>query len=239
MSLSKRSYVPPILGLIVALTCSQALAGFETESFSVTTPGIGGLSKTNLSSTLALPKFNSMNGMYILSTITLTSSDFAQMSASLTNNSASTETFTVTDAVNFNFSFMGTTILSDDGNVKETETTTLAKGSTGKFGVYNPTGSSGTTLIDPNSLAEFSGTGNLDFLFNASASVGTGGGGGNLFINPLTMAGSTLTVTYGFTVKPSITPEPSSVVMTGLGGLLAAGVGYFRSRARAKALSAA
>ena len=231
MSHPKRFYLASIIGPIIVLAGSEAPAGFET--FSATTPGTGGLSKTNLSLTLSIPAFNPLNGT--LESIVVSSMDKAQISAGLTNNAASTAAFTVTDAVNYGISFKGTTIVSDTDNVKASRSYTLGSGGTASFGTYNLTGTSGPeTIIDPAMLDQFKGTGNLNFIFNSNATVGTGGFGGNVFINPVTLAGSTLTVTYNF-ISPNVVPEPASVAMTALGGLLAGGVGVLRSRSRSRA----
>jgi hypothetical protein len=236
VSYPKQSFLAMFLGLTVALSATGTQAAYQT--FTVTSSGTAGMSLTNLAQTLAIPAFNPLSGT--LESVVISAVDKAQISASITNNAAAAETFSVTDTVNFSLAFNGTTILNDQGHVVASKTyTSLAKGGSASFGTYNLTNSTGpNTIIDPTLLSALTGTGTVNLAFAANASVGTGGSGGNVFISPTTMAGAIVTVTYNF-ISPNIVPEPASVAMTAVGMLLAAGMGWHRNRARARSTETA
>jgi len=229
MFYSPRSFSVAILALVIASAGSEARAGFDTETFTVSTPVNA---KTDFSQTLAVPAFNVAGAT--LSTVTFSFTDSANISGYLINKAAEAKTFTISDTVSFNASFL-TYDLSD---MREAEKSYagLTTASTAIFGAYSLVGNSGTTtLINPADLANFEGTSPLLFNLSAEAQVVVTGAGGNTTTLIDTTANSTLTITYGY-IAPNIVPEPASIAMTALGGLLVAAAGYGRNRVRTRAV---
>jgi hypothetical protein len=225
-----RSHCVAILALVIASAGSGARAGFNTETFTVSTPVN---QKTDFSQTLAVPAFNVAGAT--LSTVTFSFSDEANISGYLINKSAGAKDFAISDTVSFRASFL-TYGLSDTREASQTYPG-LTTGSTAIFGAYALKGNSGTTsLINPTDLVNFEGTSPLEFNFSAVAQVVNPNGGGNSTLLVNTRADSTLTITYGY-ISPNITPEPASLAMTALGGLLVAATVYVGKRKKARAVA--
>lgn len=229
MSMSHgRTFLAPMMGLSIVAFCMPARAGLESVTYSASTPSNA---PTDFSTTLSVPAFNSSMGT--LQSVQLSFSDAATFGGTLTNNSATTKDFTINEDVNFNATF-ASQVLTDTLN-GFTPYPTLGSGMMAQFGVFSMVGNSGmTTVTSPSMLTAYIGTSPLDLAFSASAVVTVGGSGGNAAVHISTVADAELTITYTFT--PNIVPEPSSLVMTALGGLMAAG--FLRRRAARRALGA-
>ena len=149
------------------------------------------------------------------------------------NKAAEAKTFSIADTVSFRASFM--TYSLSDMREAEQSYVGLTTGSTANFGAYSLVGNSGTTtLINPANLANFEGTSPLLFNLSANAEVVVTGRGGNTTTLVNTTANATLTITYTF-IAPNIVPEPASIAMTALGGLLIAATGCVGQRKKARA----
>jgi hypothetical protein len=222
MSALKTSNLGLIVALAIAFFGSEARAGYQSYTVSATYAQ----QLTNLTTTLSVPPFNSALGT--LQSVTFTTSDLATVSANVTNTANTAETFTVAAAVSFAITFEGSKVVTDTLSAQNTFQN-LASNQTATFGTYKLAGAGTPTQNSIQSnLLNFEGTTPLTFGFIASAMVSNGGQGGNVFINPTTKAGMTLNVSYTF--SPSTVPEPASLTMTALGGLLVGAVGYVRHR---------
>ena len=227
---TKKSRLAQILGLVIASIGAEAHAGFVTET--AATPS---QMPTDLKVTESVPAFNSALGA--LESVTLSFSDRVNLTGTLLNKSASAQNFNIAENVIFNVSFLGNQVLTDELSSSKAYSQ-IASGGTAKFGSYVLAGNSGTTtIIDPTILAQFAGTSPLAFDFTTLTQVAITGGGGNVHANFSTMGDAVLTVTYNY-FSPNIVPEPASLAMTALGGLLVAAAGYARGRAGARARAA-
>jgi hypothetical protein len=223
-----------ILGLICATFGAEARAGFVTYTASVP------LQKTDFSALLSgsIKQFNSTPEQTLLS-VTVSFTDSATITGSFTNMSSENQAITADYKVNYALS-LGT----DPALTLPVDTHSLTNSYSVNAGTglnIQPvplSGSTSMTIINPTALAYFEGTSSLDLSLIAASSVNLPGHGGNLFTSFTTVADATVTVTYNF-FSPNIVPEPASVVMTGLGGLLVAAVGYAgRRRAGARGIEA-
>lgn len=120
-------------------------------------------------------------------------------------------------------------------------TITLAGGLSGASGTVTPSGEVSTastpfmadstgdpttisdTILNPNALAPFIGTGTLGSVAGSGGPSSAGGlGGTDLFYNATGQVGGTLAILYDYT-SASATPEPTSMVMMG-GALIGLGL---------------
>ena len=229
MGFPRRIQLALILGvaLVTASTGSQASGGFVT--YTVSTPAN---QMTDFSQTLTVPEFNSSLGT--LESVTLSLSDHANLLGSLLNKSASARDFTISEDVNFSVALGGTSLLSNDLSAQKSYSQ-LARGATATFGAYSLTGTTGlVTVLSPTILNSLTGSSTASFNFATLTNQSIGGGGANANTSFHTTADATLTITYNYISNNVVSvPEPASLAMTGLGGLLVAAVGFFRNRTRA------
>jgi hypothetical protein len=217
----KRSSLAPILALVIASISAEARAGFITYTVSTPTEVAA-----NSGMTLAVPSFDSSLGT--LQSITLSFSDSANLAGTVVNNSASAQTFSVSADVSFSVTFQGTQVLTNDLNATRTYTQ-LAAGATANFGTYSLVGASGiTTILDPSQVTGFVDNTTMDVLFSMTTLSGVNGGDGSPVASFQNMVNGSVTIGYNF--APNVVPEPASLAMTALGGLLAAA--FVRNRAR-------
>jgi hypothetical protein len=224
-----RSYLVPILGLAATLTCTGVQAGMV--SYNVST----GVGLPNYAQVVAVPAFNSSLGTLTQVTYSFTE-DVAHIGGTLSSKAAlAVQKYTISDTVVFTASF-------DSQSVTNTlslsqQFLNVTKGETVYFGGTNGTtlmGASVANTITGSGLSSFEGTTPLNFDFTAAGTVAIGGTGGNANTSISTSVDATLSINYFFT--PSIVPEPASLAMTALGGLLVLAAGYVRSRSKAAAL---
>jgi len=220
----------PVLGLALAMFCAESRAGMV--SYVVQTDPTGTYSKPNYSQSLNVPAFDSSLGT--LTSVSYSISEEVLMSGTLTNNSAgSVPLFTISDTVTWTASFASTSV-TNDGNANRSYSN-VDKGATVNFGSYDFfEASNPTTVTDPTLLASFQGTTPLSFTYTAMAMVQIGGSGGNAFTNIVTQTSASLTINYFYT--PQGVPEPASLAMTVLGGLMAT-IGWARNRKRSRLAS--
>ncbi len=79
------------------------------------------------------------------------------------------------------------------------------------------TGTKTTTITDPSMLALFQGTGTIGLPASSRAGSSVTQDNGNYGSTILTYAGVTVTISYNYTPS-TVVPEPSSIVLMGLGG---------------------
>jgi hypothetical protein len=238
MRFHRRSYLALVLGLSIASISPQAQAGSYTEMVS-TSPGL----PTDFSKSLSVNPFDSMNGTRTLESVVLSYTDNLSISGTIANNSGGPETFTFKEDVKFTLALVTnpttippttTTLLSNDPSYS-IAATLVNSGDSLNVGPYSASSGAGPTTIDPlNPLINiFAGSDPVVFTFSTVTSTAFGGGGGNDAVNVNTLADATVSVTYNFTTNNVVVPEPASLAMTTLGGLLAAATGYARRRVKA------
>lgn len=218
--------------LIVPLATRPAGANFVTASVS-TTPSQG---TTDYSQVLTAPAFNTTLGT--LNDVVITMADAGFFSGSLTNNSATAQDFTVTEGIHLTLTAGSTLLLSDD--LASTQSyTALASGATSPFGSASPVTSAPAAPQTITSGAIFdafnTSTTGVPLTFSTLTGTTIQGGGGNLHTGIFTTAGSVITIRFDYTpgngnpggeggggggTPATPAPEPASLVMTALGGLL-------------------
>jgi hypothetical protein len=230
MRFHRQSYLALVLGLSIASISPQAQAGSYTETVSTSS----GLIPTDLNLSLSVNPFDSMNGTRTLESVVLSYTDNLQISGSIANNSGGPQTFTFNEDVKFTLAYGATTLLSDDPSYS-LGPTLVNNGDVLTVGPYNTSSGAGPTTIDPlNGLFNnFLGPNDPTFTFTTATNSAVGGGGGNDAVNINTLADATVSVTYNYTTNNVVVPEPASLAMTTLGGLLAAATGYARRRVKA------
>jgi hypothetical protein len=212
-----------VIALAIGFASSTAQAGIVTQTVSTGDP-----QKTDFNAVLSVRAFDTSLGT--LQSVTVQIDDEAFVNGTLTNNSASAATFNIAARVVFGVSFGGNSLVSDI--LSRSQSNILLNPSAQTiFGPFALTGSSGPIEVDPSLLSQFIGTSNLSFNFGTSSNVQTSGYGGNVSSSFTTTADSTLTVIYTYT-SPNVVPEPASLAMTAIGGLLAAGFTRRRFRSR-------
>lgn len=219
-----------------ALVCTAGNVvgtGFCTETVTF------GPAKTDfMAAILTLDKFSSNANPGFVETLTSVSYSVGgkySSSGTLTNQSASTQSFKFNTTEEFQFgagagapsNFLSTGLTASDST---TTMFTLAGGASAPFSISNKSLTSATESVST-SLAAFVGPGT----FNAKAQTVTGlsflGGGNNITQNLSTTGTPSIDLTYTFSNQalpppppPQTVPEPASMVLlgSGLAGLVAA-----------------
>jgi hypothetical protein len=209
-----------ILGLSLV---SPSQASYVTESTSVTLQQ----TTTDFSKSLALPTFNSSLGT--LTNIVVTYTDSGTMQGFVQNTSNSKQSFQVTETSVDSLTY-GTTSLLTNNLVALQSYTSLGADQSQQFGIATPSGSAGPMMISSGPLfnAFLEPNSNVMLTFSTLTSTTVTGGGGNISTGIYTTVGATVTVVFGYTPFAAV-PEPSSLVLTAIGGFVLIG-GLSRSR---------
>ena len=227
-----RSFWPIAIGLLISSSSLPAYAEFVTYTASIA-PQL----KTDFGVSLSVPAFNTSLGS--LKDVVISYVDSSSMQGTVTNGAASAQSFTVSETVNFGLTLGGTQLLSNDLTGKQSYTN-LAVNATANFGGFAPAGGSANpfVIVDGPMFDAFQGpTPNITFQFGTLTTTKIDGGGGNITTLIHTNVDAMLTVTYeygiGPTVEPAV-PEPASLILTGLGGLLVVSGRMVRRKVGAK-----
>jgi hypothetical protein len=227
-----------LAGLAFLSQSEPTRAAFVIETASTGTIPIS----SNLTQPLALAKFDTTLGT--LTAITISYVDNTIISGSVTNLAAAAESFTITQTTTFSLLQASNLLLTNSLEASQTYTN-LAPSQTSAFGVFTPSGGAGPLVLTSGALFDSlsQSTGDIIFDFSTLMTTRVFGGGGNntIVINP--SGGATLTVRYDYTPtspgpgsgsgsggSDASAPEPASVVMTALGGLIVASAGLVRKR---------
>jgi len=228
-----------LVGLAFLSQSAPARADFVIETASTGTNPIS----SNFTQTLAVAKFDTSLGT--LTGITISYVDNTIISGSVTNLAAIAESFTITQTTTFNL-MQGSNLLLTNSLVASQSYTNLAPSQTAAFGVFTPSEAAGPLVLTSGALFAALSHSTSDILFDFSTQLTTrvvGGGGNNtIVINP--SGGATLTVRYDYTPPnpggpgsgggsggpDASAPEPASVVLTALGGLIVGSAGFARRR---------
>ena len=206
-----------------------ALGGFVIETVS-TGPT---LKTTDFSIALAIPKFDTTLGT--LQDVVISYSDTSSISGSLTKTSASSQSFKVSESTVYSLT-LGSNLLLTNTLTASQGYTSLAPFHAASFGAYTPSGSAGPLVLTSGSIFQAfdTATSNIIVDFSTLTTTKVVGGGGNVSTGIYTWAGASVTVRYDYATSIhtalATVPEPSSVAMTALGGLLAATAGWVRRR---------
>jgi hypothetical protein len=225
------SSLASLLGVALALIGTEAQAGMV--SYTVST----GVGDPNYSQVVSVPSFNSSLGTLTQVTYSFTE-DVANIGGTLTSKAAGTvPLYTISDTVVFTAAFNSQSV--NNTLTASQQFTNVSKGQAVDFGGSNGfhlTGSSVANTITGSGLSNFEGTTPLNFNFTAAATVAIGGMGGNSANNIVTNVDATLGISYFFTPL-IIVPEPASLAMTALGGLLVLAAGYVRNRSKVASMT--
>jgi hypothetical protein len=210
-----------------------AQAGFVIET--VTTGPT--LKTTDFSLALAIPRFDTTLGS--LQDVIISDTDNSKIIGSITNTAASAESLTVSEGTVYSLT-LGSNLLLTNTLMASESYTSLTRWQAATFGDFRLSGSAGSLTLTSgaifNTFLETNSNIMVDFSTLTTSTVV--GGGGNIKTGITTRAGAIVTVRYDYInsiqpLPPSPVPEPSSMLMTTLGGLLASCAGLVGRRRRA------
>ena len=206
--------------LAITLLAVGAFATTQANADTITTPILTtGTMTTELTNVpLSLQLFNSNLGTLTGVSITISGELNTGAGSSVTNHANTSQTFTVSENVLYNFSDSGLLSaqlanLTTDPSYSKTYKN-LGAGASAAFGPVSLT--SGTTLNFSSGLSAFSKAGGGSDIVdvNTTTNEGLAGGGGNVSYLLNTTGAATLQVTYTY----EAIPEPSSIALALLGG---------------------
>jgi hypothetical protein len=174
---------------------------------------------TEFSTNLSCPQFNLGSGL-VMSNISIAVSGGISGSISLTNNSASTQTGSGTTTSNFSFgSLTGFTYVDPIFSTSfTTGSQTLFTGQTLTFSGLSATGN-GTLGYDNSNFVPYTGAGYFSIPVSTATSFSLFGTGGQFAGGQSTSANATGVVTFTYAPETPVSPvpEPSSVLLLGVG----------------------
>jgi hypothetical protein len=177
------------------------------------------LQTTDFTNLAILPVAAFNHALGTLNSVQISFAASATFDGTLTNQSSTTSNFSLTEFINFTLS--GNSITSLTPSVTKTESYTgVAVGATVHFGPFAPSATSGMDTFTGGALFNLFNGGGTVSGFTLSSLTGTvvSGAGGNARTSLTTTAGGVMSVTYDFT--PTVTPEPASIALIGIGGVV-------------------
>lgn len=208
-----------VAGLSAIATQASALTTTNSAVFPATLADF-------TSGTLTLQPFNTSLGTLNSATLVLTAN--GNISATVKNNTTTTQDFTISTntRVSLSQSSPASSVFGLKVDLPATQNfTQLAPGATAVYGPYMISGTTGNVAGTP--LSAFQ-SGPITFTATTVSSL-TRLGGGSIDTAVTTTVSGTATVTYDYTPTPPPTtvPEPASMALLGLG---LAGLGLIRRR---------
>ena len=174
---------------------------------------------TEFSTSLVCPQFNLGAGL-VMSNISIAVSGGISGSIALTNNSASTQTGSGTTTSNFSFgSLPGFTYVDPIFSASfTTGSQTLSAGQTLAFSGLSATGN-GTLGYDNSNFVPYTGAGIFSIPVWTATSFSLFGTGGQFAAGQSTQANATAVVTFTYAPETPVSPvpEPSTVLLLGVG----------------------
>lgn len=218
-----RALNPFAFGLLILTMGSPTRANF---SETVTVPQ----SATDFSMPLSFNSFNTSLGT--LTGITISYSDFGVMNGSIqnTNGSSPSQNFSVKEDSSIALTY-GTTALLTNDLISQQSFASLGPGDSTIFATSTPNGSSASGTISSGPLfnAFLKPSSNVILSLSTLTSTTVIGGGGNISAQITTEVEAMVTVTFAYT--PAV-PEPASMLMMSIGGLMFAASRFRKRRIR-------
>jgi hypothetical protein len=211
-----------------------AQAGFVIE-----TVATGPTLNTNgFSLALAIPRFEPTLGS--LQDVVISDTDKSTITGSITNTAGPAESFTVSESTVYRLT-LGSNLLLTNTLMASESYHLLSPLHAATFGGFSPSGSAGPLTLTSgaifNTFLETNSNVMADFSTLTTTTVVDGGR--NILTGISTKSEAIVTVRYDYINSiqppgPASVPEPSSMVMTTLGGLLAGCAGWVGRRLRAR-----
>jgi hypothetical protein len=220
-----RAIAAIFVGFVTFFPSPSARAAFIVETVSITPSQ----QPTDFTQTLVVPTFNSALGT--LTGIIFSDTDISTIQGMVINNVHAAETFSVVEDAKLSLSFGSTVILSND-LIAQQNYSEMAPNSVAAFGTYSPIGSAGPASYTSGSIfdAFLAPASDVMLSFSTLTSTTISGGGGNLTSGIHTSVGANVTVLFEY--QPTTVPEPASLAMAAIGGLIVGVAGIARRRAR-------
>lgn len=191
---------------------------------------------TDFSMTLTVAKFDRSLGSLL--DVIITDADSGKVQGTVFNTADSVESFGVIETTAYSLA-QGSDLLLNKILFATWKYNGLAAFRSAAFGTFSQSGSAGPLVLTSGGIFDTFNNGEIDIpvTFAALSTTAVSGGGGRVTTAINATVGAILTVRYDYLPNtagpPSVmVPEPSSVVMTALGGLTIAGAGFFRHRSR-------
>jgi hypothetical protein len=211
--------------LVIGTLGSAISARADFVTVTATVP----LQTTDFTNLAVLPVAAFNHALGTLNSVQISFAASATFDGSLTNQSSTTSDFSLTEFINFTLAGHSITALTPSVTQSQSYTG-VAVGATVHFGPFAPTATSATDTFTNGTLFNLFNGGGTVSGFTLSTLTGTvvSGAGGNARTSLTTTAGGVMTVTYNYTA--TVTPEPSSIALIGIGGIVGLAGLRFRRR---------
>jgi hypothetical protein len=215
-----------IAGVMFLALASPVMASYASYNETMTISS----STTDFSQALAFKSFNASLGTLV--SVQISYSDSAVISGFVQNTSASAQNFSVTEKSAVTLTYGTTAMLTNNLLAAQSYTNLGGNGASSNFGTYNPTGQATSTPISSGPVFKaFDGASNVTLDFGTLTSTTVTGGGGNINTGIYTSVGATVMVDFVYTPF-TVVPEPASLAMTSIGGVMLAIWQYRKRRTR-------